>query len=315
MTAPETLGITESTRRRVAVTGASGLIGSALASLLERSGYQVVRLVRRAPRTGEIGWDPARGRIDAAALEGLAAVVHLAGENLAGGRWTSARRRRILESRTLGTGLIARTLAALEDPPAVLVSASAIGVYGDRGDLPLAEDAAPGTGFLADVVRAWEAAADPARASGIRVVHPRFGIVLSPRGGALAKLLVPFRLGLGAPLGNGRQWMSTVSIDDTVGAIGHAIATGGVEGPVNVTMPEAVRNAELTRTLARVLRRPSLPFGVPAFALHVALGALADETLLASARVVPARLLETGYRFQQPALEPALRHVLASESR
>ena len=231
-TAPESLGITQSTRGRIAITGASGLIGSALAPVLERDGYEVVRLVRRTPRTGEIAWDPGRGRIDAASLEGLVAVVHLAGENLAGGRWTAARRRRILESRTAGTGLIARTLAALERPPAVLISASAIGVYGDRGETVLDESSESVNGFLADVVRAWEGAADPARAAGIRVVHPRFGVVLSPRGGALAKLLIPFRLGLGAPLGRGDQWMSTVSIDDTAGAIRHAIASGDLDQPL-----------------------------------------------------------------------------------
>jgi uncharacterized protein (TIGR01777 family) len=283
--------------------------------VLQRDGYEVVRLVRRTPRAGEIAWDPGRGRIDAAGLEGLSAVVHLAGENLAGGRWTAARRRRILESRTAGTGIIARTLAALERPPAVLVSASAIGLYGDRGETLLDESSESGVGFLADVVRAWEGAADPARAAGIRVVHPRFGVVLSPRGGALAKLLIPFRLGLGAPLGRGDQWMSTVSIDDTAGAIRHAIGTGDLAGPMNVAMPEAVRNAELTRTLARVLRRPSLPFGVPAFALRAVLGQLADETLLLSTRVVPRRLVETGYQFQHPTLEAALRHVLAARAR
>ena len=315
MTAPEMRDIMQSTRGRVAVTGASGLIGSALVPLLQREGYEVIRLVRRTARQGELDWDPDRARLDGAALEGAVAVVHLAGENLAGGRWTDARRARILDSRVRGTELVARTLARLDHGPRVLISASAIGVYGERGDELLDEQAPAGAGFLADVVRAWERAADPARAAGLRVVHPRFGIVLSPRGGALAKLLIPSRLGLGAPLGSGRQWMSAVSLDDVVGAILHAIASDGIAGPVNVAMPESVRNADFTRTLARVLHRPALPIAVPAVLLRLALGRLADETLLASTRVAPRRLEEAGFRFQHPTLESALRHVLGTKAR
>lgn len=295
--------------RRVVVTGASGLIGSALTSLLRAAGHSVTPLVRRAPAHGEIGWDPDAGRIDAAALEGVDAVVHLAGESIADGRWTAARKRRILESRTQGTGLLAATLARLERPPAVLVSASAIGFYGDRGAERLDERSAPGHGFLPTVVQAWEAATGPAEAAGIRVVHSRFGIVLSANGGALARMLPPFRAGLGGRLGSGDQYMSPVSLDDVAESLHHCIATSSIRGAVNVTCPEPVRNREFTRTLGAVLHRPAL-FVVPRVALHLAMGEMVDELLFASARVEPAALLASGYRFRHPTLELALRHVL-----
>lgn len=295
---------------RIAMTGGSGLIGSSLTSLLRAAGHRVTPLVRRAPGHGEIGWDPAAGRIDAAALEGTDAVVHLAGESIADGRWTAARKRRILESRTSGTGLLAGTLARLARPPAVLASASAIGFYGDRGDQRLDEGSGPGEGFLPLVTRAWEAATSPAEEAGIRVVRTRFGIVLSADGGALARMLPPFRAGLGGRLGSGDQYMSPVALDDVAAALQHCIVTPAVRGAVNVTCPGPVTNREFTRILAAVLRRPA-PFVVPRFALRVAMGEMVDELLFASARVEPAALLASGYRFRHPTVESALRHVLA----
>ena len=295
---------------RIAMTGASGLIGASLTSLLRAAGHAVIPLVRRAPRHGEIGWDPAAGRIDSAALEGLDAVVHLAGESIGDRRWTAARKRRILESRTQGTGLLAGALAQLGRRPAILISASAIGYYGDRGDERLDERSAPGEGFLPLVTRAWEAATAPAEAAGIRVVRTRFGIVLSAEGGALARMLPPFRAGLGGRLGSGDQYMSPVSLDDLVAAVHHCIQDARLRGPVNVTCPEPVTNQAFTRTLAAVLHRPAI-LPVPRVALRLALGEMVDELLFASARVEPAALLASGYRFRHPTVESALRHVLA----
>ena len=305
-----------SPRLHVVVSGASGLIGSALLSRLTGRGHRVSRLVRRSAGAGEISWDPSRGVLDPADLEGVDAVVHLAGENV-GARWTAARKQRIRSSRVAGTKLLSETVARLRRRPAVLVSASAIGIYGDRGDETLTEASGLGNGdrdFLVSVTQEWEAAADPARAAGIRVVHPRFGVVLSPDGGALARLLLPFRLGLGGRLGSGSQWMSWISIDDTIGAIEQALSNPGLNGPVNVTAPEPVTNREFTRTLGRVLSRPTL-FSVPAAALRLALGEMAQSTVLASARVLPTKLVEVGYRFTQPSLEAALRHVLGGTRR
>jgi hypothetical protein len=300
--------------RRIAITGMSGMIGTELARVLSTGGHAPVAVVRAgsdppAAAHGTLSWDIAKRTIDAAALEGIDAVVHLAGEPIAG-RWTPEKRRRILESRVEGTGLLARTVAGLERPPRVLICASAIGLYGDRGDTRLEEAANPGDGFLADVVRAWEAAADPARAAGIRVIHLRVGLVLWPGGGALERLLLPMRAGIGGRLGSGRQWWSWVTLDDVVGATLHAIATDGLAGPVNVVAPGPVRNAEFTDVLARVLNRPAfLP--APAPVLRVVLGEeAADQLLLSSARVVPAALQRTGYQFSDPVLEAALRHQL-----
>jgi uncharacterized protein len=299
----------------VAITGASGLIGSALGRLLVRDGHGVRPLVRRPAGAGEISWDPAAGRLDPNDLEGLDAVVHLAGENI-GVRWTKARKARIRNSRVQGTRLLSEAMARTRRRPQVLVSGSALGIYGDRGDEVLTEKSAPGPAddFLAAVGQEWESAADPARAAGIRVVHPRFGIVLSPAGGALGKMLLPFRLGLGGRLGDGSQWISWISIDDVAGALVHVLLNAGLSGPVNVTAPEAVRNRDFTRTLGRVLSRPT-PFPVPATALRLVLGEMADSTLLASARMLPERLLGSGYRFAHPDLETALRHVLGRDRR
>jgi uncharacterized protein len=300
----------------VAVTGASGLIGAALVSRLTSEGHRVSRLVRRTAGPGEISWDPAARSLDPAALEGADAVVHLSGENV-GARWTTERKARIRSSRVASTRLLSETLAGLQRTPEVLVSASAVGIYGDRGDEVLTEESPPGNpdrDFLVSVTREWEKAAEPARVEGIRVVHPRFGVVLSPAGGALGKMLLPFRLGLGARLGSGRQWMSWISIDDAVQALQQALVDTSLQGPINVTAPEPLSNRNFTRTLARVLSRPAL-FAVPEWALRLALGDMAEGTILSSIRAVPARLLQAGYRFGQPDLESALRHVLQKDGR
>jgi uncharacterized protein (TIGR01777 family) len=261
---------------------------------------------------GEISWDPGAGRIDAAALEGVDAVVHLAGESI-GRRWSAAVRSRILESRVRGTRLLADTLASLSRPPELLVSASAVGYYGDRGDEPLDESSPPGDDFLAGVAEAWENAANPAAEAGIRVVHPRFGVVLSPAGGALKRMLPAFRLGAGGRLGSGRQWMSWISIDDAVDALRFVIDTPALAGPIDFTAPEPVTNAEFTRVLGRLLRRP--PFlAVPAAALRFLFGEMADRTLLASQRARPARLLGAGFSFRHPTLEDALAALLAAQT-
>ncbi len=299
----------------VAVTGSTGLVGAALTVALARGGHRVVRLVRsgtatRAPGEHTVRWDPGRGTIDAAGLEGVDAVVHLAGESIASGRWTAAKRLRIRDSRVGATRVLAEALAGLERPPATLVAASAVGYYGDRGDEVLREESAPGGGFLADVCREWEAAAAPAARRGLRVVHMRIGMVLAATGGALAALLPPFRLGLGGPVGSGRQWMSWISLDDLVRAILHALATASLAGPINAVAPAPVTNREFARTLGRVLRRPAV-LPLPAGAARLLLGRMADELLLASARVVPARLEAAGFTFGDATLERALRRLLA----
>ena len=293
----------------VAVTGSSGLLGSALVSSLEAGGHGVVPLVRREPRPGEdvLRWDPASGAISPPGPAIGDAVVHLAGESIAGGRWTLAKKQRIRESRVGATRRLIETLTRLAKPPAVLVCASAIGYYGSRGGEVLSEESGPGVGFLADVGREWEAASAAAILRGIRVVTLRLGIVLSPAGGALAKMLMPFRLGLGGVIGGGAQWMSWIALDDAIGALRHALATDALRGPVNAVAPTPVTNAEFTRTLGRVLGRPTF-VPMPAFAARLALGEMADELLLSSQRVMPVRLQATGFTFRYPTLEVALRH-------
>jgi uncharacterized protein (TIGR01777 family) len=294
----------------VLVTGSSGLIGSALVPLLTTGGHQVVRLVRHAPRSGdERAWDPQATSLDPGLFEGVAAVVHLSGESIGDGRWTTARKQRIRDSRVNSTRLIAKTLAEMSQPPRTLVCASAIGIYGDRGDEVLTEESPPGTGFLADVCREWEAAADPARQKGVRVVHIRSGVVLSPRGGALAKMLLPFKLGAGGVVGSGAQYWSWITIDDAAGVFLHALCDERVAGPVNATAPHPVTNREFTRILGSVLHRPTI-FPMPAFAARLALGEMADELLLGSACVLPGQLERTGYVFRHAELEAGLRHVL-----
>lgn len=296
---------------RAVVSGASGLIGSALVDFLASRGYRVARLVRRPAAGGgaEIAWDPARGIVDSDALEGADAVIHLAGKNIAG-RWNAAVKREILESRTAGTRLLASALAALRRPPRVLVSASAIGYYGDRGDRTVTEDSPPGAGFLPDVAKAWEAAAQPAVEAGIRVVHPRIGIVLSARGGALAQMLMPFRLGLGGVIGSGRQHMSWIALDDVVAALEHLAFGSALSGAVNVVAPHPVTNREFAATLGRVLGRPTM-VPLPAFMVRLVFGEMGQALLLEGARVLPTRLEASGFRFRYPRLEEALRAELA----
>jgi uncharacterized protein (TIGR01777 family) len=295
---------------KILISGASGLIGSTLVKSLSGAGHEVTRLVRRGhPGPAEIRWDPPAGHLDPASLEGFDAVVHLAGESIAAARWSRQRKARIRQSRVQGTRLLSSTLAGLGRPPGVLASASAIGYYGNRGDQQLDEESPLGSGFLAEVGRDWEAATGPAAEAGIRVVHLRTGMVLASRGGALARMLPLFRLGLGGRLGGGRQYVSWVTLDDVVGAVSHVLLTETLRGPVNLVAPQPVSNRQFTATLGRVLRRPTL-LPAPRFALRIILGQVADELLLASTRVVPKRLLDTGYQFRHPELETALRHVL-----
>lgn len=295
---------------KVLITGATGLVGSALVPLLTTTGHEVSRLVRSQPtEPNDIPWDPAQGILHPARLEGHDAVVHLAGENIAGARWTTAFKQRIRDSRLVGTRRLCETLAKLSHKPKTLVCASAIGYYGDRGGEALTETSAPGEGFLPDVCREWEAACEPARQAGIRVVNLRIGVVLSPKGGALAQMLTPFRLGGGGVVGSGRQYWSWIAIDDVVGAILHCLTHAELSGPVNATAPSPVTNHEFTKTLGAVLHRPTV-IPMPAFAARLALGEMADALLLSSTRVLPQQLQSTGYHFRCPTLESALRHVL-----
>ena len=296
-------------RLRVGLTGASGLLGSALGPALTAAGHEVAPLVRRPPGPGELGWDPASGRVTGGGLEGLDALVHLAGENVAAERWSAARKQALRDSRVGPTAALARALAGLRRPPSVLVCASAVGLYGDRGDEALDEDSAAGRGFLPELAQAWEDAAQPALAAGIRVVHLRFGVVLTPAGGALARMLPAFRLGGGGPLGHGRQWLPWVSIDDALDAVRRALHDDRLSGPVNVVAPGIVRQAEFARALGAALARPAV-LPAPAAALRLALGAMADALLLASARVTPGRLVAHGHAFRHPELPEALAHLL-----
>ena len=292
----------------VAISGASGLIGTMLRKSLAEAGHRVTALVRRPPGPGEIRWDPSGGGLDPASLRGMDAVVHLAGENLAEGRWTEDRKRRILESRTLGTRLLAEAMARAPGGPRALVSASAIGYYGDRGDEQVTEASPPGTGFLPEVCVGWEAATAPAADAGIRVVRVRTGLLLTPAGGLLQRMLLPFRLFGGGRLGDGRQWMSWISAVDLLGVYRQALE-GDLTGPVNAVAPGAVPNEEFTRVLAKVLHRPAVMV-VPRTALRLAYGQMADEAILASTRVLPGVLQTSGFRFEHPELEPALEHLL-----
>jgi hypothetical protein len=292
----------------VLISGATGLIGSALVPELEAKGHTVTRLSRSRSGANTIRWDPSAGTIDGD-LEGTDAVVHLAGESIAQGRWNPDKKRRILDSRVQGTRLLAERISALATPPGVMVSISAVGYYGDRGDEVLTEESAPGADFLARVCREWEAAAEPARRAVSRVVHPRLGIVLTPQGGALGTTLPIFKLGGGGKIGSGRQWWSWVALDDVVGSILHALTDEGVEGPVNVGSPNPMTNAEYTKVLGKVLGRPTV-LPLPAPAARIMLGEVADALLLASQRMQPARLQDSGYAFRYPQLEGALRHLL-----
>jgi uncharacterized protein (TIGR01777 family) len=297
---------------RIVVSGASGFMGSALAPALRARGHEVIPLVRRTVAASEhaIRWDPANGVLDGSALEGADAVVHLAGESLQALRWTAAKKRRIRESRVQGTALLARTVAALERRPEVLIVGSATGFYGSRGDSELREDSAAGSGFLASVAQAWEAAAEPAREAGIRVVHTRAAPVIASTAPLVRRQLPIFRLGLGGWFGDGRQYWPWVHLADLVGAVLHVLARDDIDGPVNVVAPQAVTNAEFARTLGRIIRRPvMLPVVSPLARLMF--GEVANEMLLTSQRVVPARLQATEFNFEYPNLEEALRAALA----
>ena len=295
---------------KLLVSGSHGLVGSALIDSLEKDGHEVVHLVRQTPqRAAEIEWHPNQGKIDVQRLEGFDAVVHLAGESIASGRWSDEKKRKIRESRVQGTALLSESLAHVSKPPAVFISASAIGYYGNRGDELLTEQSAPGNDFLAEVCVAWEKSTGAVEAAGIRTVHARFGIILDTEGGALQKMLPPFRLGLGGKVGNGEQWMSWVALDDVVSALRFLIDRPAISGPVNFTAPHPVTNAEFTRILGAVISRPTL-FPFPAFGARLAFGEMADALLLSSAKVDPALLQKDGYKFKFPDLQPALTHLL-----
>jgi uncharacterized protein (TIGR01777 family) len=297
---------------KILLAGGSGFIGHALRPQLEAAGHQVVSLVRRAARTpAEIFWQPETGELDPAALTGVDAVINLAGENIAGGRWTAGRRERIMRSRVDATRTLVVAIGKLAVKPRVFVSASAVGFYGNRGDEVLTEQSTIGLGFLPGVCLAWETHAEGAARNGVRTVLLRFGMVLGREGGALAKQLPLFRLGLGGPLGDGQQWVSWIAMDDLVAAVLAALTNEKLRGPVNVVAPHPVRNAEFTRILGEVLRRPA-KIPAPPWALHLAFGDMASEVLLASTRVEPKALVKSGFAFRHPELEPTLRSLLVS---
>lgn len=304
---------------KIVVSGASGLVGKPLLGVLRGEGHEVTALTRGSSSSANslagvrtINWNPDSGQLDGTALEGLDAVVHLAGENIAVGRWTAAKKARIRDSRVNGTQVLARTLASLQHKPSTLVCASAIGFYGNRGDEVLREDAVAGTGFLADVCRDWEMAAAPAVDAGIRVVWLRIGVILAREGGALAKMLLPFRMGVGGILGSGKQFMSWISVTDVVGIISFVLNHSEARGPHNTTAPQPVTNYEFTKTLGKVLGRPTI-FPMPAFAVNLVFGEMGQELLLSSTRVVPSGLEAAGYSFQHPTLEIALKQLLTAK--
>jgi uncharacterized protein (TIGR01777 family) len=295
--------------RRIAIAGASGFVGSALAKHLEELGHAVIRIGRREDeRHGNIKWDPDAGKLDVSKLAGVRIVINLVGANI-GQRWTPEWRKRIVDSRVRATDLLARACTQLEPHPRVLVSMSAIGYYGDRGDEELDEDSSSGSGFLAELVRAWEGAADPAREAGVRVVHPRAGLVLHPSGGLLKELLPIFRLGAGGRLGSGRQWLSWISRTDAIRALAWASLHESLGGPLLVTAPAPVRNVEFTKALARAVHRPALAV-VPAFAVKLLFGEMGEETILAGQRGIPRQLLDSGFEFEHPTIDAALAYEL-----
>jgi len=300
---------------KIGVSGSTGLIGSALTRALNRRDDEVLPLVRRRVSPGEraVSWDPERGTIDRAGLEGADAVIHLAGENVVG-RWSPAKKQRIYDSRVKGTRLLCDALAGLQRPPATLLAASAIGYYGDRGDEAVTEESAPGEDFLAHVSRDWEAATAPATRAGIRVVNMRIGVVLTTTGGALAKMLPAFRLGLGGPVGSGNQYLSWIVLDDIINAILHLLNHQNLVGPVNMTAPTPLTNRDFARTLGKVLGRPAV-VTVPAFALRMAFGTEGAAMLQSGQRVLPARLVASGFDFSFQDVEPALRYLLAPSER
>lgn len=297
---------------KILISGATGLIGSTLKEHLSVKGHKIHSLVRTLPlKSGEhIHWEPDKGVLPPDKIEGMDAVIHLAGENIAGGRWTRARKERILSSRIAGTRLLADTLAGLSEKPFIYICASGINYYGDCGDKIVDESAGIGRGFLPNVCKEWEAATEPADSAGIRTVKMRLGMVLSGNGGALKKMLPPFRLGLGGKLGSGKQYMSWIEINDLVRAIEYIIENKSLTGPVNLSSPAPVTNHEFTKALGKILRRPTF-FAAPAFALKLVLGEMADELLLTSIRAHPKKLIEAGFEFQFPELKTALKEVLS----
>jgi uncharacterized protein len=296
---------------KIIITGSSGMIGSALVAAFASAGHEVVQLVRHeGAAPGAVMWDPMGESMNPVPLEGVDAVVHLSGENLAQGRWTETKKKRLVDSRVRSTSLLSRTLAQLQRGPRVMVCASGIGIYGDRGDEVLTEDAKAGTGFAADLCQQWEAAAAPAVAAGIRVIHIRMGIVLAHGGGALAKMLTPFRLGFGGVIGSGRQYVGWIALEDVIGAVMHLIDKSELAGPVNFVAPQEITNRQLTKTLGHVLHRPTV-LAMPAMAARLAFGEMADELLLTSERVTPQRLLNDGFVFQYPELKGALEHAIS----
>jgi len=296
---------------KILVSGSHGLVGKALINSLTADGHDILRLVRNKPSSAaEVEWQPSQARLDAANLEALDAVVHLAGESIASGRWSDEKKRTIRDSRVKGTSLLSETLARLSQPPSVFVSASAIGYYGNRGDELLTEDSAAGDDFLANVCVEWENATIPAIEKGIRTVHARFGIILDAHEGALAKMLTPFRMGVGGRIGNGKQWMSWIAIDDVVNGLKFVISDNAIRGPVNFVAPNPVTNAEFTKTLGRVLSKPTL-FPVPEFGVRLAFGEMGEALLLSSQRVKPGVLKQ----FDWPTIDAALRHLLNADKR
>lgn len=296
---------------KVLVTGSHGLVGSQLVPFLLSQGHEVVRLSRSRASSDDLLWDPERGQIEAGSLEGFDAVVHLAGDNVASGRWSVEKKARIKESRVKGTRLLSLALSSLAKPPKVFIAASAIGYYGSRGDETLTEKSTSGAGFLAEVCREWEAVTQAAEQKGIRVVHFRIGVVISPKGGALTKMLPPFQLGAGGRLGSGKQYMSWIALDDVIGAIQHVLVHDELTGPVNAVAPNPVTNAEFTAELGASLHRPTI-FPVPELAMNLLLGEMANELLLSSARVLPEKLLASGYKFRYTELGPLLTQLLSA---
>ncbi len=294
---------------KVAVTGTSGLIGSHLLSFLSKKDVTISKILRENPDDPHISWKPEGGEWDSVFTDGIDGFVHLAGENIASGKWTKVKKEKIRSSRVEGTKKLCEHILKLPTPPSVFVCASAIGFYGDRGMEFLNESSSRGSGFLPDVCVDWEEATDSISKAGIRVVNVRFGVVLSKDGGAMAKMLTPFKMGMGGKVGSGKQYMSWVAIDDVTGAIYHALTTGTLKGPVNVTAPNPVTNIEFTRALGHVLNRPTV-MPMPAFAAKLAFGEMANDLLLASTKVAPKKLFETGYIFQYTEIENALKHIL-----
>lgn len=291
---------------KIAIAGASGLVGSALIPILQSHGNQITRLVRSSPKPGEIEWHPNQDEVSPQSLEGFETIINLAGENIAGGRWTDEQKRKIRDSRINGTHLLSEAVAKMNSKPGAFICASATGIYGDRDDETLDEQSESGGGFLAGVCREWEQATGPASKAGVRVVNLRMGPILAREGGMLSKLLTPFKMGMGGKVGSGKQYISWVALDDAVNAIKLAIDDESIHGPINIVSPNPVRNEEFTKTLGHVLNRPTA-LAMPAFAARLAFGEMADEMLLASQKVLPKRLTAAGFQFQYPTLESAMR--------